>query len=815
MSTSTLWLGMGWTMLHFLWVGTVIGCLGGLALRAMRNAAPERRYVLALATLAMLALAPVGIAWQLQASGAETLAVAGPFAPAMGDPVLDRASWPGAGIPEQLTPPMTRAGGKGPVTAGWSLDPAAAWLPWLWVVGSPLTFCWLACGLMGAGRLRRRSHPVTDRAAAELCQRLALALGITRRVGLYACDRIAAPVLVGVLRPLILLPAATMAGWTAEQLEMVLLHELAHVRRLDNLVNLLQRLVESLLFFHPAVWIVSAWVRREREYCCDRVVVERTGRPRAYVETLLALTAPVPDPFPRMGLAMARGPLVGRVRRILEPAADRYPVRLPLSLLVPTGFLLLVPAGLALSHAQQAAATAEAGPASHPPKEDAAREPDPKQVADRALEVIRKVATTPGADREAIDALAEIASAQSQSGDREGALATFRLCLERIEDTSSLAGRGPLYRYVIQLISIAGETDLALELAAKQPEDTQGGHAPLRSELLKLISCHLGSSGNVDRARRVADRIEDVKQRGYARTMIARFQVDRGDPDAAWRTVDSIEDPRIRIRSLTGGWYEVDGWGLSGALNRRGDSAGARKALLRARMLAEKLPEADKLAALLDLAVAYARIGDIPAGLDRARSLSREPDRSNALGEIARLQAETGAWDDGLHTAREVTEKAVRARALRGIADAMTKAGRRAEALATYRKAIEANQERDAVELARIAEGQARAGDLDASRETLRGAGVADTWPTAEAAAIQAQSGEYRAAREMADRIEDLRSRSTAFATIAHLQAEAGHGTEALRWVDELNSPVIRARALMGLAHGLASRRKGATGTRP
>ena len=113
---------------------------------------------------------------------------------------------------------------------------------------------------------------------------------ITRHVDLAVCDRLVTPVLVGVVRPLILLPAAAMSGWSAEQFEMVLLHELAHVRRWDNLVNLIQRLVESALFFHPAVWIVSGWVRKEREHCCDEIVVRQTGKARAYVETLLTLS---------------------------------------------------------------------------------------------------------------------------------------------------------------------------------------------------------------------------------------------------------------------------------------------------------------------------------------------------------------------------------------------------------------------------------------------------------------------------------------------------------------------------------------------
>jgi beta-lactamase regulating signal transducer with metallopeptidase domain len=66
------------------------------------------------------------------------------------------------------------------------------------------------------------------------------------------------------------LPPAALTGYSPDEIEMVLLHELAHVRRWDNLINLIQRIVESLLFFHPAVWLISSWVRRERESCCDR-----------------------------------------------------------------------------------------------------------------------------------------------------------------------------------------------------------------------------------------------------------------------------------------------------------------------------------------------------------------------------------------------------------------------------------------------------------------------------------------------------------------------------------------------------------------
>ena len=170
-----------------------------------------------------------------------------------------------------------------------ALNLAAMCLPWLWVCGAPLSFALTTAGLLGAERLRRQSRPLEDARITEMCRQLAASLKISYRVGVAICDRIAAPILVGIFRPMILLPAAALAGWDPQQLEMVLLHELAHVRRYDNLVNLLQRIVESLLFFQPMVWIISGWVRREREHCCDELVVARTRQPHAYAEMLVTL----------------------------------------------------------------------------------------------------------------------------------------------------------------------------------------------------------------------------------------------------------------------------------------------------------------------------------------------------------------------------------------------------------------------------------------------------------------------------------------------------------------------------------------------
>ena len=123
------------------------------------------------------------------------------------------------------------------------------------------------------------------------------------------------PAVIGWLRPVILLPASCLIGLTPGQLESILAHELAHIRRHDYLINLLQNVVETLLFYHPAVWWVSRRIRAEREHCCDDLAVKTCGDAAAYARALATLEElrPAPAPF---ALAAAGAPLLERIRRL-------------------------------------------------------------------------------------------------------------------------------------------------------------------------------------------------------------------------------------------------------------------------------------------------------------------------------------------------------------------------------------------------------------------------------------------------------------------------------------------------------------------
>jgi beta-lactamase regulating signal transducer with metallopeptidase domain len=359
------WQLAGWTMLHYLWAGALVGVVAAVLRFAVRRASAQVRYAVALGALVALAVLPLGISlgvrdrvsgvrdnsdeYSTEAGGdlqtndateAQMIALASEISPpapgsAGGIVELKRRGRPvetalvDGLAPLQITNPDSNPrqsrGLAGEYLWQSVIEFSAKYLPWVWIVGAPLVMVLLVTGVVGAERLRRESHVLREGPIAEAAARLAESLRIGRRVTVAVCERIAAPVLVGIVRPMILLPPAVLTGWSPDEIEMVLLHELAHVRRWDNLVNLVQRFVEAVLFFQPAVWLVSGWVRREREACCDAVVVGRTQRPQAYAELLVALASQLPRSVlfhPAATSAMAAGPLRGRIRHILGMEDD-------------------------------------------------------------------------------------------------------------------------------------------------------------------------------------------------------------------------------------------------------------------------------------------------------------------------------------------------------------------------------------------------------------------------------------------------------------------------------------------------------------
>ena len=162
-------------------------------------------------------------------------------------------------------------------------------------------------------KLRRTAQEAISPALLERCRDLQQRIGIRSLVRYAYSEIVDAPAVVGWVRPLVLIPLSSIAGLSIEQLEAVIAHELAHVRRYDALVNLFQIAIETVLFYHPAVWWVNRVIRTERENCCDDIAVALCGDAREYARALATLGTA----RPAWAMAANGGALKTRVGRLL------------------------------------------------------------------------------------------------------------------------------------------------------------------------------------------------------------------------------------------------------------------------------------------------------------------------------------------------------------------------------------------------------------------------------------------------------------------------------------------------------------------
>lgn len=228
-------------------------------------------------------------------------------------------------------------------------QPFAAYMVVIWLAGMVVCGGYTAAGFAWVQLLRRAERsaagavPAAWRAELE---QLAGLLQLRRRVRMQICSRISGPCTLGWLRPVILLPLSALTALPAAQLRALLAHELAHIRRHDYLVNLVQRGVEVVFFFHPAVWWLSQQISEEREHCCDDVAAAVCGDRALYARALVELAArQTASRVPFAAMAAAGGSLSQRVPRLLgHPTASRaraLRTAVALLLIAATGIWLL------------------------------------------------------------------------------------------------------------------------------------------------------------------------------------------------------------------------------------------------------------------------------------------------------------------------------------------------------------------------------------------------------------------------------------------------------------------------------------------
>ena len=322
---------LGWTLLHFCWQAAVIA----LAYRVVDLALPVKarsnvRYGLALvALLSMFAISLATFAYEeIRAAEVGVALQASP--PGFAQQLRNELS----SLPAVGASLITQPGQH--VDLG---EYAARWMPWLdaaWFLGVLALSIRTVGGWWLVQRLRRSGSAQVPKSVRSSLTCLSQRMGIRRQIELRVSGRISGPLAMGVFRSLILLPASTLTALNAEQLEVVLAHELAHIRRADYLWNMLQSMIETLFFFHPAVWWVSNKLRQQRELCCDDVALACCSDPLVYATALLRLEE---QRSSRLHLAMALdghqagSGLRARIVRILGEAPQGRREIAPLSLL--------------------------------------------------------------------------------------------------------------------------------------------------------------------------------------------------------------------------------------------------------------------------------------------------------------------------------------------------------------------------------------------------------------------------------------------------------------------------------------------------
>ena len=317
---------IGWALLQFVWQGALIGALTAATLAALRRSAADVRYVVSTIALCLMLTdtrghgraghqCRPGVSDLERAEPSAARVQVVPAAPAQTH-LSARAVRPGwqQRTRPVLPPPPERGtfAGSRPGSSPRGLSACCS---------SPCDWPLDGCGCTICARMQRRPRPARSarwpRASRVACTCRAAFVSSNRRSS--KCRRS-----IGWLKPVILIPTSALAGLSPLQLEAILAHELAHIRRHDYLVNLLQTLVETLLFYHPAVWWVSKQIRIERENCCDDLAVSLCGDPILYAQALADLEH-LRGAGTNLVLAANGGSLLHRVKRLLWRAVARRP----------------------------------------------------------------------------------------------------------------------------------------------------------------------------------------------------------------------------------------------------------------------------------------------------------------------------------------------------------------------------------------------------------------------------------------------------------------------------------------------------------
>ena len=335
---------IGWVLIHFLWEGTLIGAVAWLGCFILRTFSASTRYNFLCCCLFVCGIAPVLTWFWIDNLDWEQQSKIVPFTLQSIQP----ATMHGAGSPSSETTYFSFKAIPGPalnyVRLNWLLH---RWLRLVTVIWAALvTFfsfriCFDYCvlsRLISSGKATTEGRFAPRRDVMSLTV-LARRMGIQKIVLLMESPLIDVPSVVGWIKPILLVPMGFLGSMPPEQIEAILAHELAHVRRCDYIVNLFQIVIETFLFYHPTVRWINSSIREERENCCDDIAVSVAGDKMVYVSALSALAERC---LPRATVALAAddGSLFKRVYRVLGAGQPDETMEMILVRKTYTGMLL-------------------------------------------------------------------------------------------------------------------------------------------------------------------------------------------------------------------------------------------------------------------------------------------------------------------------------------------------------------------------------------------------------------------------------------------------------------------------------------------
>jgi len=309
---------IGWMLVHFIWQAAAVAAFLAMLLWMLRKSTANLRYVFACLALGLMVVLPV-VTFNMISVLPDYPTT--DIAPVRGELVLNPEP-----VEEQPTAVKNVSSEVVPAEQVrpvlWKenlaevLEPALPYVVAGWLVGVLALSVWHLGGWAQLQRLRCKMVSKVDSALHDRLKRLAQRLGINRSIQLVESALVQVPTVVGWLRPVILLPASALTGLSTDQLEAMLAHELAHIKRLDYLVNMLQTVAEILGFYHPAVWWVSRRIRIERENCCDDVAANLCGDKLSYAKALTVMEE-TRGARPTLAVAATGGRLSDRIRRLV------------------------------------------------------------------------------------------------------------------------------------------------------------------------------------------------------------------------------------------------------------------------------------------------------------------------------------------------------------------------------------------------------------------------------------------------------------------------------------------------------------------